>query len=107
MKKVLTCILSIIPMIATVIMGLAMAVLGIASEEGLLYGSTEDVAVLLMLVFMILYLIAMFGIMIYFIVISCKNPMLPTGMKVLWCFLHYQFNVFAFPVYWFLYIRKE
>jgi len=107
MKKVLTCILSIIPLIATVIMTMAMVFLGIASEEGLLYGSSEDIAVLLLFLFMILYLIAMFGIMIYFIVISCKNPMLSTGMKVLWCFLHYQFNVFAFPVYWFLYIRKE
>ncbi len=107
MKKVLTCILSFVPLISTVLMGVTLAIFGIASEEGMLYGSAEDAMIIGLLVIMLFYVIAMFGIMIYFIVITCKNPNLSTGMKILWCFLHYQFNALAFPVYWFIYILRE
>ncbi len=107
MKKVFTFILSIIPLIATVIYTVALVIFGIASEEGMIYGSAEDIVVLLMLGFTLLFVAALFGVMIYFIVHACRNPQLATGMKVCWCFLHYQFNVFVFPVYWFIYLRKE
>lgn len=107
MKKVITCILSFIPLVFTVLMTIAMVSFGIALDQGAFYGTMEDVVVIGLFIFIILYLIAVFGIMIYFIVITCKNPNLSTGMKVLWCFLHYQFNAFAFPVYWFIYILRE
>ena len=107
MKKVFTCILSILPMIAMFLYTVGLVALGIASEEGLVYGSTEDVFVLLMFVLTIFLLIVVFGVMIYFIIHACRNPQLVTGMKVCWCFLLYQFNVFVFPVYWFIYLRKE
>lgn len=107
MKKVITCILSIIPLIGTILMAIAMVAFGIASEEGMLYGSAEDVMIIGLLLISIFYVIAMFGIMIYFIVITYKNPNLPTGMKIMWCFFHYQFNAFSFPVYWFIYILRE
>jgi len=28
-------------------------------------------------------------------------------MKLVWGILLYMFNIFVFPVYWFMYIRKE
>ena len=107
MKKAITCILSFLPMIATVLYVVAIIAMSIISEEFYLTDSVETILVLLMLVFSLAFIVAVFGVMIYFIVHACKSPNLETGMKVLWVFLLYQFNLFALPVYWFIYMRRE
>ena len=102
MNKALSCILSFLPAILVFGTVILFAVFGIVvGTEGTMgVGAT---------IFMILLLIFEFvGVILALVMIkACKNPNLSTGMKVLWCILIYSFNLFIFPVYWFIYIRKE
>ena len=107
MKKVLTFILAVLPAIIGFFYTISLIALGVSVAEGWVYGVTEDILVLLMLVLTLVLLVFLFGAMIYFFVDTCRNKKISGGMKILWCFLHYQFNAFAFPVYWFLYLRKD
>lgn len=52
-------------------------------------------------------IISVIPMILYFMVLACKNPTLHAAYKGMWCALFYCLNVWAFPVYWFLYIRTE
>lgn len=107
MKKVISCILSFVPLVGTGFMTIAMVAFGIAHQEGMLYGRTEDMVMLTLFIITLVFVLCMYGFIIYYIVKTCKNSLLSAGMKIFWCFMHYQFNALAFPVYWFMYIRHE
>ena len=107
MKKILTFILAVLPGVVGFFYTIALIALGVSVELGWVYGVMEEILVLLMVALTLVLLFFLFGGMIYFIVDTCRNPKISGGMKIFWCFMHYQFNVFVFPVYWFLYLRKN
>lgn len=43
----------------------------------------------------------------WFIYMAIKNKQLDNNMKIVWCVLLYLLNIFVFPVFWFMVIRKE
>ncbi len=106
MKKVLSCILSFLPLllIAFVIIAYIVAVLVIG--EGIMT-TPEIIAMICLLAVAVVAVILTFVLMIWYMIKACKNPDLSTGMKVLWCALLYCFNLLIYPVFWFMYIRKE
>ena len=55
----------------------------------------------------ILAVIAVYGVMIWLIVKTIKKQEMSTLAKVVWCICLYSFNIFVFPIYWFVYLRKE
>ena len=70
---------------------------------------TENEKGLAICVFLIaiIAVIVIFGVMIWLIVKTIKNKEFTTAKKVVWCICLYYLNIFAFPVYWFMHIRKE
>ncbi len=103
MKKSMSCILSFVPLVTLVLAVIVMCLLFFV-EEG---------SALMMIIGLIGALIALATsttgvvLMVIYMIKACKNPALSTGMKVLWCALLYCFNIFVFPIYWFMYIGKE
>ena len=106
MKKALSCILSFLPLLLIAFSLILLLVFGIIFGEGTLTAIQTIIMILLLAMELIGVLLALTLIVIY-IVKACKNPDISTGMKVAWCFIIYSFNIFVFPVYWFIYIRKE
>ena len=107
MKKVMSCIMSFLPLVSMIIVIAILVTFGISIDNNIYLGSAERTVVIGLTIIMLLYIGFMTGVIIYYIVKACRNSQLSTGMKVFWCFMFYQFNVFVFPVYWFMYIRKE
>ncbi len=107
MKKVLTFVLAVMPLPLSFVYLVACVFMAIADENGWFAGIMEDVYILLLLGFTLVLVAITIAAMTYFIVKACKNPKLTGGMKAIWCVLLYQLNVFVFPVYWFLYLRKD
>lgn len=105
MKKVLSCILSFLPGILLLIS--LMSVIYIALHmEGEIRGEEMALAIS-MIVTSFLAVIACFGVMIFYAVKVYRNPHMSSGTKVVWYICLYFFNVFAFPVYWFMHVQKE
>lgn len=106
MKKALSCILSFLPLVMIagtfIVLFIAILVFG----EGTM--STGEIILMIgLILFELLGVALTFFMMIWYMIKTFKNPGFTTGMKVLWCILLYCFNLFVFPVYWFLYVRKE
>lgn len=107
MNKALSCFLSFLPAILVFGTLILFAVFGIvAGMEGTM-GAGETIFMIFLLVFEFIGVILALVMIVWYMIKACKNPNLSTGMKVVWCFLIYSFNLFIFPVYWFIYIRKE
>ncbi len=106
MKKALSCILSFLPLVLIALTLILFLVFGIFIGEGTLNVWQTIVMLFLVAMELIGVLLALVLIVLY-IIKACKNPNISTGMKVVWCLLIYNLNIFVFPVYWFLYIRKE
>ena len=106
MKKVLSCILSFLPLVLIAFVIIAYIVAAMVIGEGIMT-TPEIIAVICLLLIAVVAVLLTFVLMIIYIVKACKNPALSTGMKVLWVFVLYSFNVLVFPVFWFIYIRKE
>lgn len=108
MKKVLSCILSFVPLVmyvALILLTIPVAIFAGAEVQG-----TEIVvlvAVIFVVVLSILFTVSTFGVMIYFIVLTVRSQNLDSSMKIMWCVLLYFLNVYFFPVYWFVYIRRD
>ena len=107
MKKVLSFILCISPFI--LFFGTCIPLLGISIAEEMGTMTEEPImgVSLLLVVGAILAVIATYGVMIWLIVKTAKKQDMGTGEKVVWCVCFYFLNIFVFPVYWFVYIRKE
>ncbi len=106
MKKVLSCMLSFLPLgmivLTMVVFFLSYFIIG----EGTMT-TGETIFMLGLILFELIAVVLTFALMIWYMIKACKNPEFSTGIKVLWCVILYCFNIIAFPVYWFLYIRKE
>lgn len=72
------------------------------AEETL--SGSEMIFPIIMILFAFGAVILVYGAMIVFIIMACKNPGLSTGWKIGWACIFYFCNVFAFPVYWFRHI---
>lgn len=105
MKKTFSCIMSILPLIG-IILSVGFAVVCLFVAEGVM-STGEVIVAIFFLALTLLSVVGTFAVMIWFMVKACKNPNLSTGMKVLWCVLLYCFNVFVFPIFWLVVIRKE
>lgn len=106
MKKVLSCILSFLPLVMMALTFLVFFIAILIFGEGTM-SSGESVLMIGLILFELIGVALTYVIMIWYMIKTCKNPGFTTGTKVLWCLLLYFFNLFVFPVYWFLYIRKE
>ena len=107
MKKVLSFILCILPFI--LFFGTTIPLLGVAMAEemGTMPEETLMGISIVLLIGAVLAVVAVYGVMIWLIVKVVKNPNLTTAVKVVWSICFYFLNIFAFPVYWFVHIRKE
>lgn len=106
MKKVLSCILSILPIVMIAITFIvALVFLMIVGEGTLTTGQT--IFMICLFAFELIGIALTFFMMVWYMIKTCRNPEFSTGMKVLWCALLYCVNLIAFPIYWFLYVRKE
>lgn len=106
MNKVLSCILSFLPAVLIFSSLLAFFACYMIFGEGTMT-AFETILAFLIIGVEFIGVILTFVIMIWYIVKVFKNPELSTGMKILWCFLLYSFNLFIYPVFWFIYIRNE
>lgn len=107
MNKKLSCFLCWMPLVLMFLVCGPLMFVSIGMDMGVI---SEEVAVpllLLLLLGSVLLVVAVFGVMIWLIIKTVKNPVMDTGTKVAWGFGLYMLNVFAFPVYWFMYIRNE
>lgn len=107
MSKKLSCFLCWMPLVLMILVCGPLMFVSIGMEMGVI---SEDIALPILIVLLIGTLVlvaAVWGVMIWLIVKTVKNPTLDTGMKVAWGFALYMLNVFAFPVYWFMVIKKE
>lgn len=105
MKKVLSCILSFLPLIT-----LFGAVLGIFVFMLFTTDPMSDVEIFFAILMVAGAFVAVFltyFVMIWYIVKICKRKDIQIAVKVIWCICLYYFNVFSFPVFWFMYIRNE
>ncbi|MBQ7766145.1 MAG: hypothetical protein IJ397_04820 [Lachnospiraceae bacterium] len=56
---------------------------------------------------MFLFVIWTIADIVVFCIYALKNPRLDDGGKALWCCLLIALQFFVFPVYWWIYIRRE
>ncbi len=106
MKKVVSCCLSFVPVVMIVLTFVVLLLAMLIFGEGTM--STGEVILMIgLLLFELIGVVMTFVMMIWYMIKTCKNPEFSTGIKVLWCALLYCFNMFIFPVYWFMYVRKE
>lgn len=107
MNKTLSAILSFAPLVLLIIAcaGLFITSFALGMDNELVGGAL--VAMILILICEIVAVIATFGMMIWYIIKTCKNPNFTSGEKVLWVILLYMLNVFVFPVYWFMFVKNE
>lgn len=101
MKKVVSFILCILPFILFFAACIPALYFSISEEMG------SVMLGICVLVFAILAVIAVYGVMIWLIIKTVKKQGMTTETKVVWCICLYFLNIFAFPVYWFMNIRKE
>ncbi len=104
MKKLLSCILSFLPLISY---GIFMVIYISNFVDIIMENELSRTTTIIFLVSGILCAISTFGVMFWFIYKTYKNPTLIGGSKAGWIILLYCFNIFVFPVYWFIFIRKE
>ncbi len=105
MKKVLSCILSFLPAIGFI--GVIIGLIHAAPFMNHPVNEEQKMISIMMVVIALAVVILTFAVMVWYMIKACKNPQYDTGMKVLWCFMLYMFNMFAFPVFWFVHVRKE
>lgn len=108
MNKGLSALLCFSPIVVYLLVSVPLMVLTVGVEMGTI--PEDDFSVtfaLLLLVGALVLVVLVYGVMIWLIVKSVKNPMMSTTEKVVWSICLYMFNVVAYPIYWIVYIRKE
>ena len=82
-------------------------VLSISTGSGALAESTAVPIMIFLLVLILIWVVSVWAVMIWLIVRTLKNPNIDVAFKVIWVFALYLLNVFAFPAYWFVVLKKE
>lgn len=99
MNKVVTGILAIAPCIMFVIY---MIMLMRVDPENM----RPDNMGIICILFAVIGILALIDTVL-FIVYDCKQTHWSTEKRVAWGIALYSFNIFVFPVFWWLYMRKE
>ncbi len=107
MNKKLSCLLCWLPFILFFGTCIPLLVLTFQLELGTVDDSAIMVTAILLALGAFLAVVAVYGVMIWLIVKVCKNHNITGGMKAVWIVCLYFFNVFTYPVYWFIHIRHE
>lgn len=109
MKKFLTCVMSLIPLltyafiiIVAVVIGILDAFTGITEND--IFGVCFGVLCVVVALFLV---IATYAVMIRDIVVICKDSEVKSETKAIWSIALYMLNMWAFPVFWFMYDRKK
>ena len=106
MKKGLSGVLSFLPLVIIVLTFVVLLVMLFIFGEGIM-STGEMIFAFGLILFELIGVILTYVVMIMYMIKTCKSPEFTTGMKILWCVLLYCFNIFVFPVYWFMYLRTE
>lgn len=106
MNKALSCILCFLP---GVLFTIALVMIGMCSiaTGGTMAGSVSAIFIILMMLASLLSVIAVYAVMIWLMIKTFKNPNITGGVKVVWTIMLYALNMLVFPIYWFVYIRRE
>lgn len=106
MNKVLSCVLCFLPAVLFVVSIAMIIIFSVVVGEGTVAGASAIFAIIMLLT-AVLCVVAVYGVMIWLIIKTCKNGNITGGMKAAWVVMLYLLNIFVFPVYWFIYIRCE
>lgn len=107
MKKVLSFIKCILPLILFFVTCIPLLQYSITEKTEFFSQVPDEILPILLFCLAILTVIAVYGVMIWLIVKTIKKQEMSTLAKVVWCICLYSFNIFVFPIYWFVYLRKE
>ena len=109
MKKVLTCFLSLIPLLSYV--GIFILMIPFCFLVEYIDPNMDYVISYIFLAVLAIYLLLMiasvYAVMIRDIILICRNKEVKTETKIIWCIAFYFFNMFSFPVFWFMIERKK
>ncbi len=104
MKKVLSCIFSFLPLVFVLTAGalkLTFSYIDIIYEDSAVYKTA--IMILLLVIAGITALVDT----IVFVVKAMKNKRIESDMRVIWAACIVLFGMFAYPVYWIVYLRTE
>lgn len=107
MSKKLSAFLCWLPFVMMFLVLVPWMVVSIMMNTGVIAESTAVPILIIIMLFIFVWVASVWGVMIWLIIRTVKNPSFDLGMKVAWGFGLYMFNVIAFPIYWFVVIRKE
>jgi len=116
MKKFWYGVLAFAPIVSMigyfVVFALIMLAIFVLGMAGVLNDNLwSSIAALVMIVWMWLgiFIVVVTDIadMVVFTVLAVKNPQLDATAKGLWCGSFFTFQMVAFPIYWWTYIRKS
>jgi len=107
MKKGLSCLLCWLPLVLFCCSVIPLLFVSVMGEMGMMEESTMGILLIFIFFGAILSVVAVYGVMIWLIIKTVKNETLDVTAKVLWSIGLYCLNMLIFPVYWFMYIRKE
>lgn len=101
MKKLISLIFSFIPLILFI-----MFVKNFLFDI-ILEGSVNPSSISVFIFIALLLVITTFADMFWLMYKTFKHPTLSTGAKIVWMILLYFFNIFIYPIHWFIFIRRE
>ncbi len=109
MKKVLSCLLSFLPLLFYLFLYVVIIVFSIVigATGWTMNDAGGVISVILMVVYAILVVISVWTVMISDIVKVFKNKEWSPETKLLWCLILFFCNFWAFPVFWFVNERKK
>ena len=108
MNKILSCCLCVLPVLLYIVIVVPTVIIDIGLELGTIEGSEMILALLIILmVGAFIFVFATYGVMIWLIAKTVERDDMQLPIKAVWCGCLYYLNIFVFPVYWFIYIRKE
>ena len=106
MSKKLAAFLCWLPFVMMFLVFVPWIAVSIMMNTGVIAESTAIPILLIIMLFIFVWVASVWGVMIWLIIRTVKNPIMSTGVKVAWGFGLYMLNVIAFPIYWFVVIRK-
>ncbi len=107
MKKVVTFILCIAPVILFFATAIPLLYISMASDLGTVSEETVNVLAMFLCSGTLLTVFMLFGVMIWLIIRVYRDKSMPTITRAKWVAVLYFLNMFVFPVYWFRFFRRE
>lgn len=96
-----------LPLVMMFLIFVPWIIVSISMNTGVLAESAAVPILIFLLVLILIWVVSVWAVMIWLIVRTVKNPNIDIVWKVVWVFALYLLNVVAFPVYWFVVMKKE